>query len=93
MKTFSWTCRHRATALLPPKRLHRQKRRRIESRSLASKAVRFKLIVSSNVSDQFQDNLTATAGGVESSLPFVLADNGGQPLRPPSERRFSRPTM
>ena len=38
------------------------------------------LIVSSNVGDQFQDSLTATAGGVESSLPFVLADNGGQPL-------------
>ena len=32
------------------------------------------------MSDQFQDNLTATAGGVESSLPFVLADNGGQPF-------------
>ena len=38
------------------------------------------LIVSSSVGDQFQDSLTNTAGGAESSLPFVLPDNGGQPL-------------
>ena len=38
------------------------------------------ITVVSNVGDQFQANLTNIAGGAKSSLPFVLVDNGGQPL-------------
>ena len=65
---------------------------RVQIAGLQSSQVQ-SLIVSSNVSDQFQDSLTATAGGVESSLPFVLADNGGQPPQGRPATEILWPTM
>ena len=46
------------------------------------------LTVVSNVGDQFQANLTNIAGGAKSSLPFVLVDNGGQPLSPAQQAQL-----